>query len=155
MSSVNNKANFGIDPRLPSQLGVLQTQVDNLIQIIDNTLTNSKVYQTEFNKQLDLKLKAAKEAKDSGPQKTQKKEDLKDLQKLPENIVDDIKFGAENIRVAIKEKHLGRLAGKKRGETAVMYSNDILTILMSSCMIVILMFVSRQLNVVQSRSLCD
>ena len=66
---------------------------------------------------------------------------------LPDQIIDDIKFGVDNIRVAIKEKHLGRQAGKKRGETATMYSNDILTILMSSIMSIILMYVSRQVEI--------
>lgn len=72
--------------------------------------------------------------------------EVKDVE-LPEAIIKDIKFGADTIRVAIKEKHLGREAGKKRGETAVMYSNDILTIIMSCFMIVILMYVSRQVEI--------
>lgn len=65
---------------------------------------------------------------------------------LPSEIIEDIKFGADNIRIAMKEKYLGRDQGKKRGETAVMYSNDILTIIMSSFMIIILMYVSRQVD---------
>ncbi len=60
--------------------------------------------------------------------------------------MDEIKSGVNNIRVASKEKHLGREAGKKRGETFTMYSNEILTIGMSSFMIVILLYVSRQIE---------
>ena len=62
-------------------------------------------------------------------------------------MIEDIKFGAENIKVAIKEKYLGREANKKRGETQTSYSSDTLTIIMSSSMIMILVYISRQVSV--------
>jgi hypothetical protein len=37
--------------------------------------------------------------------------------KLNKVIIEDITFGAENLRIQLKEKYLGRLPGTKRGET--------------------------------------
>ena len=37
--------------------------------------------------------------------------------KLEPVTINDIRFGAESLRTTLKEKYLGRLAGKKRGES--------------------------------------
>lgn len=68
-------------------------------------------------------------------------------------ILSEIKLGLENVKIAIKEKYLGREFGKRRGETIIMYSNDLLTITMSSCMILILSYVSYQIKLLSSKKL--
>ena len=72
---------------------------------------------------------------------------------LPDFLVEDVRVGAENIRVAIKEKYLGREAGKKRGETSLSYSSDLLVMVMSGSMIAILGYVSRQVSQAQKSKL--
>ena len=37
--------------------------------------------------------------------------------KLEPETIRDIRFGAESLRTTLKEKYLGRYAGKKRGES--------------------------------------
>lgn len=53
----------------------------------------------------------------------------------------DIKFGAENVLVAIKEKYLGRLPGMKRGDSKLTYASNSLTVVVSLIMIVILGYI--------------
>jgi len=57
-------------------------------------------------------------------------------------MLDDIKFGAENIKTAIKEKYLGRLPGMKRGEAKVYYAARALTVVTSLIMMSMLGYVS-------------
>ena len=56
-------------------------------------------------------------------------------------MLDDIKFGAMNIKTAIKEKHLGRLPGMKRGEVSLQYASRALTIVVSLIMMSILGYI--------------
>jgi hypothetical protein len=81
---------------------------------IDDTLEKGNKFKNEYLKQLEEKAKFYDENDDyskSDHKKTEKKKAKDaDLQNkdLPESILEDIKYGADNIRVAIKEKHLGR-----------------------------------------------
>lgn len=154
MSGVNNHPNYGIDVMMSESFSKLHNNVDALIVQLDEIQGQGDNFTNVYMKEIEDKAKYYEEQKqyfDSDHAKAEKEK--KDKEKasgpveLPKTIINDIKFGADNIRVAIKEKHLGREQGKKRGETAVMYSNDILTIIMSSFMIVILMYVSRQVEV--------
>ena len=108
---------------------------------------SGKRFKDQYVKQLESKEKFYDENDDFKKKDKNSKDQDNELKKLDDNVIDDIKYGAENIRIALKEKYLGRELGKKRGETMVVYSNDLLTIAMSSCMIVILLYISRQVTV--------
>lgn len=72
--------------------------------------------------------------------------DLKNLV-LDGDILDDIKYGADNIRIGLKEKYLGRNAGAKRGETVLQYVPSTLTLVISGTMFSVLAYVQRQVNI--------
>jgi hypothetical protein len=56
-------------------------------------------------------------------------------------MLDDIRFGAQNIRTSIKEKYLGRLPGMKRGEVSVDYASSALKVVVSLLMMSILGYI--------------
>jgi len=80
-------------------------------------------------------------------QKALEKDPEPELVDIPAEFIEDLKFGADNIKIAIMEKYLGREAGKKRGETTLSYASDMLVMAMSGFMLVILGYVSRQVSV--------
>ena len=53
--------------------------------------------------------------KKSERESKQKAEDAAPL-KLDKDAVEDLEYGADNIRIGLKEKYLGRKPGMKRGE---------------------------------------
>jgi len=58
--------------------------------------------------------------------------------RLDVKTMDDVKFGADQIRISLKEKYLGRAVGAKRGETSISYSSSYLTLGLSGVMLVVL-----------------
>ena len=61
-------------------------------------------------------------------------------------MLDDIQFGAINIKTAIKEKYLGRLPGLKRGEVSLQYASRALTVVVSLIMMSILGYIQMQVK---------
>ena len=146
MTSLNHHGNYGMDPQLLTLMKTLHSKVDNLIDQVDRARKEGQEFFDAYNKQLKEKKKFYEEQeyhskKNEKEEKKQAKEERP--QKLSEETIKDIEFGADNIRIAIKEKYLGRLPGTKRGEVATSYSSDKLIFVMTFCMITILLYVSR------------
>jgi len=52
-----------------------------------------------------------------------------------------LKYGADNIRIGLKEKYLGRKPGTRRGESETQYSSHWVSIIMSISMLGVLAYV--------------
>lgn len=151
MTSVNNKANYGMDERLAPIMKSLHKELDSLIESIDTTKKDASEFHEKYMKQLEEKEKFYKDkdafTKVEEKKKAEERDPEPELVDIPEVFLEDIRYGADNIKIAIMEKYLGREAGKKRGETTLKYSSDMLVMVMSGCMLIILGYVSRQVSV--------
>ena len=149
MTSINNEPAYGLDHRLPALMKELHASLDALISQIDTMKSDAKTFADGYSKQLEDKHNFYKtqdeedKKKDRQDKREEKKREPDAPLDIPADVLEDIRYGADNIKVALKEKYLGREEGKKRGETTLSYSSDMLTICMSSAMILILAFTSR------------
>ena len=123
----------------------LHAKVDALIERIDQSKQEAEEFKAQYEKQLDDKDRFYKE---QSYYDTKSQRDARDKKQeaydLPAETLLDIEYGADNLRVALKEKYLGRLPGMKRGESSVAYNSTTLTLIMSASMICILVYIQRQ-----------
>ena len=106
---------------------------------IDTVKTEATEFYEKYSKELNNKDQFHKSMQDEKSKFEKKEPEV--ASRLPQNILDDISFGAQNIRTAIKEKYLGRLPGMKRGEAKIDYASRALTIVVSVLMMAILGYV--------------
>ena len=119
MTSVDNTVAIGLDINLAPTLKTLHNRVDNLINNVDMIIENTQQFYDGFDKQLkdkDQFYKTDQEfSKKTEKEQKQKAQDAAPL-RLERESIEDIKYGADNIRIGLKEKYLGRKPGMKRGE---------------------------------------
>jgi hypothetical protein len=139
MTVVDNSPAIGIDRKMAPTMKKLQDKVDDLISHLDNLKKNALDFKEKYEDQLTQKEKFYKDDQE-WEKKNSKNQEPEEL-KLTKSIIEDISFGAENLRVQLKEKYLGRKAGAKRGETQAQYSSNTLTIVMAASMFVILGYI--------------
>jgi hypothetical protein len=120
MTAVDNNPAVGIDRQMAPTLKKLHDKVDDLISHIDVLKTNALTFKEKYEEQLEEKDKYYKNDKENESRiDSENSKKTPEQLKLTKQVVDDINFGAENLRIQLKEKYLGRLPGTKRGETQV------------------------------------
>lgn len=115
VTAVDNNPAIGIDRNMAPTLKKLHNKVDDLLAHIDKLKNNAADFIEKYEEQLEEKEKFYKKDKEF-EKKQEKKKDPEQL-KLTQKVIEDISYGAENLRIQLKEKYLGRLPGTKRGET--------------------------------------
>ena len=126
----------------------LHKKTDELIANIEEIKKNATAFQDGYEKQLADKKNFYDEQDkyERADTSSSKKSEDREKQTLDQATIDEIKNGADLIRLTIKEKHLGRQAGKSRGETVLTYSSENLTAVLGATMIIILSYVSMQVH---------
>ena len=120
--------NAGLNSKLPTGFEKAHAAIDGLLDIIEGTRKEALLFKDEFSTQLQNKEifynnlgKGDMENSDVTDQPGFKPETFK----LNSNDLAEIKKSAEEVRLALKEKYLGRLPGQKRGEATVAYAGSI------------------------------
>jgi len=158
ITSVDNTPKVGVDPQLTKKIKSLNKEIDGLITTLDDEMEETEKFKEKYTARMDDKTKFYEEQKywKEQNEKENKDEDNSlegtssmDLSKLKldDDIISDLKYGAENIRTGLKEKYLGRDAGAKRGETSLQYVPATLTLAIGAFMFSVLAYVWRQVNV--------
>lgn len=145
MTSVDTYPEFGIDRKMGTNMKGLHTKIDALLAQIDYLKGNA----TEFKNGYDEQLKSKKNfynTQSAWEKRRGLDKDDKHEKTLSDDHIKDIKYGAQQLKISLKEKYLGRLPGTKRGESQVEYSSGTLTCIMSFSMIIILGYVNYQVN---------
>ena len=134
---------MGLDPRFEVQVKELNGQIDALMLSIDKVKGEATEFYEKYSKELKNKETFDKEMENS---KSKIKNKQEPSISLPEAFLEDIRFGAVNIKTVIKEKYLGRLPGVKRGDVTLQYASNALTIVVSLIMMSILGYIQMQVK---------
>ena len=144
MESVDTAPKVGVNSKLKPLMEDMHAKVDTLIRTVDQTMDNAKKFNDEYLEELKNKTTFYK-SQDAEAGKRERRENRKRPESIdiPQETLDDITFGVDEMRTAFKEKYLGRAKGAARGDTALNYSPTMLTLLMSGVMLCVLAYIHK------------
>jgi len=98
----------------------LHTKVDFVMIMIDGVKEETQNFYDKYNKELDDNKVKDEHLQQQGQKgEYMKKSAQNAVQSLTKELIDDVRFGADQLRTSIKEKYLGRLPGTRRGEVTL------------------------------------